>query len=212
VPLTETFEISIDDYLTPNGGIISPIRMRPPAGRLRCRDRAPAALECRVGSGGRRGLRGFGAESAVGLVDATRNCSSCKRYRNRARSPGCASDTRSGRRAIEACHRVKDSFNSYPAGPLRPAGAAAAIDDRAHFEQICTKVIATRTRLVSDLASLGFDVLPSAANLYLRGTVSMCTELAARLRERSIIVRHFENPPRIAPFLRITSTDVQAKL
>ena len=35
-------------------------------------------------------------------------------------------------------------------------------------------------------------------------------DIAAALRERSIIVRHFRNPPRIADFLRITvGTDEQ---
>jgi histidinol-phosphate/aromatic aminotransferase/cobyric acid decarboxylase-like protein len=39
---------------------------------------------------------------------------------------------------------------------------------------------------------------------------SVGAELAAKLRERSIIVRHFRNPPRIADFLRITvGTDEQ---
>ncbi|HWI13135.1 MAG TPA: histidinol-phosphate transaminase, partial [Burkholderiales bacterium] len=35
-------------------------------------------------------------------------------------------------------------------------------------------------------------------------------DLAAQLRSRSIIVRHFRNPARISPFLRITiGTDEQ---
>ena len=75
-------------------------------------------------------------------------------------------------------------------------------------------MIATRTRLVSDLALLGFDVLPSAANfVFARHSQHGGAELAARLRERSIIVRHFNNPPRIAQFLRITvGTDAQCEV
>jgi len=114
---------------------------------------------------------------------------------------------------IEALRRVKDSFNSYPLDRFALAGAAAAIEDRAHFEQICAKVIATRSRLVRDLAALGFDVLPSAANfVFARHSRHGGADLAARLRERSIIVRHFKNPPRIESFLRITvGTDAQCE-
>ena len=74
-------------------------------------------------------------------------------------------------------------------------------------------MIATRTRLVADLEALGFEVLPSAANfVFARHRQHDGAELAARLRERSIIVRHFKNPPRIAPFLRITvGTDAQCE-
>ena len=112
---------------------------------------------------------------------------------------------------IEALNRVKDSFNSYPLGRLAIAGAAAALEDRAHFEQTTAKVIASRTRLVADLAALGFEVLPSVANfVFARHGRHGGAELAARLRERSIIVRHFSKPARIAPFLRITvGTDAQ---
>src|SRR3990172_2742316 len=36
---------------------------------------------------------------------------------------------------VEALERVKNSFNSYPLGRLAIAGAAAAIEDRAHFDR-----------------------------------------------------------------------------
>jgi len=71
--------------------------------------------------------------------------------------------------------------------------------------------VATRTRLAAEMARLGFEVLPSAANfIFVRHPAHDGAELAAALRERSIIVRHFRNPARIAPFLRITiGTDAQ---
>jgi histidinol-phosphate aminotransferase len=112
---------------------------------------------------------------------------------------------------IEALNRVKDSFNSYPLDRLAQAGALASLQDHAYFEALCAKVVATRTRLVAAMAEMGFDVLPSAANfIFARHPAHDGAELAASLRERSIIVRHFKNPARIAPFLRITvGTDAQ---
>ena len=85
------------------------------------------------------------------------------------------------------------------------------MEDAPYFEAICAKVVASRTRLVAAMTGMGFDVLPSAANfIFARHPDHGGADLAAALRQRSIIVRHFRTPARIAPFLRITvGTDAQ---
>lgn len=84
------------------------------------------------------------------------------------------------------------------------AGAAAAFEDRAYFEQTCRQVIDSRERLVGELQRLGFEVLPSAANfVFARHPVHDAERLAAGLREQGVIVRHFKQE-RIRQFLRIT--------
>ncbi len=108
---------------------------------------------------------------------------------------------------IEALERVKNSFNSYPLDRLAIAGAVAAFEDREHFERARQAVIASRAELVAALQNLGFAVLPSAANfIFARHPQRDAAALAAALRERSIIVRHFRQP-RIDQFLRITVGD-----
>ena len=81
----------------------------------------------------------------------------------------------------------------------------------AYFTAMCQKVIASKNTLIADLSELGFEVLPSAANfVFARFPGRDGADIAARLRERSIIVRHFQTPPRISQFLRITvGTDEQ---
>ena len=66
--------------------------------------------------------------------------------------------------------------------------------------------------LTRDLRSLGFEVLPSAANfIFARHPGHDAAGLAKVLRERNIIVRHFKLP-RIDQFLRITvGTDDECK-
>ena len=82
--------------------------------------------------------------------------------------------------------------------------AAAAIDDREHLETTRRAVIKTRAQLVADLAGLGFAVLPSAANfIFARHPQHDAAQLAAKLRERRIIVRHFK-AARIDQYLRIS--------
>ncbi len=106
---------------------------------------------------------------------------------------------------IEALTRVKDSFNSYPIDRLAEAGAIAAMLDIDYFDETCQKVISTREALVKRLEALAFSVLPSGGNfIFAKHSTVSGAELAEKLREQKIIVRHFKKPARIAPYLRIT--------
>ena len=111
---------------------------------------------------------------------------------------------------IEALVRVKNSFNSYPLGRPAQAGAIAAIEDEAWFQHGRRTVIESRARLCEGLSRLGFSVLPSAANfVFARHPEHDGARLAALLRGRAILVRHFARA-RISPYVRITvGTDRQ---
>ena len=105
---------------------------------------------------------------------------------------------------IEALTRVKDSFNSYPIGTVAQAGAAASVRDEAYFRECCARIIAGREAMTQALVERGFVVLPSSANfIFARHLDRDGPELAAELRARAVLVRHF-NKPRTAPYLRIT--------
>lgn len=105
---------------------------------------------------------------------------------------------------IEALRRVKDSFNSYPLGRPAQAGATASVRDDAYFRESCARVIAGREAMTRELTGLGFAVLPSKANfVFARHPALGGLELTAALRERGVLVRHFERR-RTAPYLRIT--------
>jgi histidinol-phosphate aminotransferase len=105
---------------------------------------------------------------------------------------------------IEALRRVQDSFNSYPLGRIAQAGAAASVRDDAHFRESCARVVAGREAMTRELGALGFVVLPSSANfVFARHPARGGTELAGALRDRGVLVRHF-NKPRTADYLRIT--------
>ena len=213
IPLTESFEIRVDDYLTPNGGVIFP-NPNAPTGRLL----ALAEIE-RLLAGNPDSVVvideayiDFGGESAVGLVARYPQLLVTRTLSKSHALAGLRVGYAIGQpHLIEALNRVKDSFNSYPLDRFAQAGALASMEDRAYFESICARVVTTRTRLVAEMETLGFEVLPSAANfIFARHSGHDGAVLASRLRERSIIVRHFKNLDRIAPFLRITvGTDAQ---
>jgi histidinol-phosphate aminotransferase len=213
IPLTESFEIRVDDYLTPNGGVVFP-NPNAPTGCLLALGEIERLLAGNPDSVVviDEAYIDFGGESAVGLVARYPQLLVIRTLSKSHALAGLRVGYAIGQpHLIEALNRVKDSFNSYPLDRFAQAGALASMEDHAYFEGLCAKVVATRTRLVAAMAEMGFEVLPSQANfIFARHPAHEGADLAAALRERSIIVRHFRNPVRIAPFLRITvGTDMQ---
>ncbi len=213
IPLGESFEILVDDYLEPNGGVIFP-NPNAPTGRLLALGEIERLL---AGNSDSvvvidEAYIDFGGESAIGLVARYPQLLVTRTLSKSHALAGLRVGYAIGQpHLIEALNRVKDSFNSYPLDRFAQAGALASIEDHAYFESLCSKVVATRTRLVAAMEAMGFEVLPSAANfIFARHPAHEGAALMTALRERSIIVRHFTRPARIAPFLRITvGTDAQ---
>ena len=213
IPLTDSFEIRVDDYFMPNGGIIFPNPNAPTAKALGLSE-IERLLEKNTESVVviDEAYIDFGGESAVGLVGKYPQLLVVHTLSKSRSLAGLRVGYAIGQpELIEALIRVKDSFNSYPLDRFAQAGAVAAIQDNAYFNETCRKVIATRDRLTAELAALGFEVLPSAANfVFARHAQKDGAALASALRERSIIVRHFRKPARINQYLRITvGTDEQ---
>ena len=213
IPLTETFEIQVDDYLVPSGGVIFP-NPNAPTGRLLALGEIERLLAGNPDSVVviDEAYIDFGGETAVRLVARYPQLLVTRTLSKSHALAGLRVGYAIGQaHLIEALNRVKDSFNSYPLDRFAQSGALASIEDPSYFEGLCAKVMATRTRLVAAMAEMDFEVLPSAANfIFARHPGHDGAQLAAALRERNIIVRHFRNPARIAPFLRITvGTDAQ---
>ena len=216
IPLGSHFEVQVEDFTTPNGGVIFP-NPNAPTGRAIPRADIEALLNRNTNSVVvfDEAYVDYGTESCIPLLRG----SSCPENllvvhtlsKSRALA-GLRVGFAVGHPAlIEGLERVKNSFNSYPLGRLAQAGAIAAIEDQAHLETTAGKVIQTRERLVKELASMGFDTLPSTANfIFTRHPKHAGGKLCQALRDRGIIVRHFKSP-RIEEFLRITiGTDEQS--
>jgi histidinol-phosphate aminotransferase len=88
---------------------------------------------------------------------------------------------------IEQFSKVKDSYNC---DALSIAGATAAIDDRAWFDQTRAAVLATRTRLAESLAQLGMECVPSQANfIWCRHPQHEPAALYQQLKDQGVLVR-----------------------
>jgi len=208
VPLTDSFQIDIDDYLNaPDCGAVIFPNPNAPTGCL-----LPLAEIERLLIGKPdvvvvvdEAYIDFGGESAIALVDKYPNLLVVQTLSKSRSLAGLRVGFAVGHAdLIEALERVKNSFNSYPLDRLAISGAVAAIEDTAHFETTRSAVIRSREQLVRDMTALGFAVLPSAANfIFARHPKHDAAALAAALRARSIIVRHFRKP-RIEQYLRIS--------
>lgn len=207
VPLGPEFEIQVEDYMRPNGGIIFP-NPNAPTGRLLALADIERLLKANPESVivVDEAYIDFGGESAASLVQHYPNLLVTHTLSKARSLAGLRVGFAIGHALlIEALNRVKDSFNSYPLDRFAISGAVAALEDKAYFEETRHKVMATRESLVAEMQALGFTVLPSAANfIFARHAERSGAELAALLRERNIIVRHFSKPARISEFLRIT--------
>lgn len=210
IPLTDDFRIDPQDYLPaagePQGPILFPNPNAPTGRALALGDieRIVAANPDAVVVIDEAYVD-FGAESAVPLVARHDNLLVVQTLSKSRSLAGLRLGFAIGSPAlIEGLERVKNSFNSYPVDRLAAIGATAAIEDTDYFDFTRSAVMRTREALAGSLRSMGFDVLPSAANFVLaRHPARDAAALAAALRERGIIVRHFSHP-RIVQYLRIS--------
>ncbi len=214
IPLGEHFEIRVEDYRQENGGIIV-ANPNAPTGHLLPLDEIEqlAAMHPNSPVVIDEAYIDFGGETAVALIQRHPNLLVIRTLSKSHSLAGLRVGYAIGKPPlIEALERIKNSFNSYPLDRLAIAGATAAMQDKAHLETTRQAVMKSRAWLVSELALLGFDVLPSAANfIFARHPEHDAAQLAGALRTRNVIVRHFKLP-RIDQHLRISiGTDAQCQ-
>lgn len=212
IPLDDAFQIRIDDYTQPSGGILFPNPNAPTGHALPLSD-----IERLVASNPDsvvvidEAYVDFGAQSAISLIGKYPNLLVVHTTSKSRSLAGMRVGFAFGDAAlIDALNRVKDSFNSYPLDRLAQAAATAAYKDDAWFRECTEKVIASREQMTAQLTALGFEVVPSSANfVFARHEGYDAETLAARLREKEIFVRHFKLP-RIDQHLRISiGTDAE---
>ena len=206
VPLDDDLRVRVDDYRRDAGSIILPNANAPtgialPRSEIGRLLDAHASIPVLIDEA----YVDFGGESAVPAIADHPNLLIVRTMSKARGLAGLRVGYALGDAGlIEALTRVKDSFNSYPIGTVAQAGAAASVRDEAYFRECCARIIAGREAMTQALVERGFVVLPSSANfIFARHPDRDGPELAAELRARAVLVRHF-NKPRTAPYLRIT--------
>ena len=207
VPLDESMRLCVEDYSgVPAGGVVIANPNAPTGIALPL-----SAIEQLLQSQPQQVVLvdeayiDFGGESAISLIDRYPNLLVVHTLSKSRSLAGLRVGFAAGsRHLIEGLERVKNSFNSYPLDKLAQAGAVAAYEDTAYFEQTRQAVIESREALTLALQMQGFKVLPSATNfVFVRHPKRDALALAQGLRDSGILVRHFPKP-RIDQYLRIS--------
>ena len=147
----------------------------------------------------------FGAESAVKLIDRYPNLIVVETLSKSRSLAGLRVGFAVGQEnLINALRCVRDSINSYTVDRVAQAGAAAALKDRAYFDETRKKVMGTRAWVAAELEKLGFTVCPSQTNfLFVRHQEKSGKEIFSYLRQEGILVRRWDIPE-IVDWLRIS--------
>ena len=105
---------------------------------------------------------------------------------------------------IADLNTIKYSTNPYNVNSMTMAAGLGALEDEDYTRKNCQTVAENRVFLTDELRKLGFTVTDSKANFVFAAHPALSGEAVyTALRERGILVRHF-NAPKISDYNRIT--------
>ncbi len=206
IPLKEDFSIDVNDYFSEKGVVFIANPNAPTGIKLSLskieellksnRERIVVIDEAYVD---------FGGESAVSLVDkydnllVTQTFSKSRSMAGARLGFGIASE-----KIIKDLNIVKYSTNPYNVNRVTACLGIGAIKDDKYFKKGVQKIIENRTFTMMELKKLGFEFAPSSTNFIFARTDKLSgEELYIKLKERGILIRHF-NSDRISDYIRIT--------
>ena len=204
--LNENFEVVPEDYFRENGGIVlanpnAPTGVELPLDQLEEIFRRNQVSVVIVDEA----YVDFGGESALGLTEKYENLLVVQTFSKSRSFAGMRIGFAMGHPdLIAALNRVKYSYNSYTMNTPSIILGAAAIRDRAYFEETTGKIIRTRERVKKELAALGFTFGDSKSNfIFAKREGTDAEKLFRTLKENGIYVRWFSKPL-IRDYLRIS--------
>jgi len=160
IPLNDSFEIALNDYLIPNGGVIFP-NPNAPTGIPLSLKQIEAFLEKNKESVVivDEAYVDFGTESVISLTEKYNNLLVTHSFSKSRSLAGLRLGYAIGHPdLIEALIRVKDSFNSYPIDRLGLIAGMESFKDDSYFKNVCLKVINTKLNFVDKLKDLNFVI------------------------------------------------------
>jgi len=153
----------------------------------------------------------FGGESAISLLDRYPNLIVTRTFsKSYSLAGGRLGFAVASEEIIADLNTIKYSVNPYNVNRMTMAAGVAAMKENDYYLANCAAVMRTREETAGALRARGFTVLPSLTNfLFARHERVGGERIYRGLKERGVLVRHF-NHPRIEAFNRITvGTDAQ---
>lgn len=206
IPLDEDFNIRVEDYIGINKNIFIANPNAPTGKALPLSD-----IERIVKSNPDNvvvvdeAYVAFGAETALPLIKKYPNLLVTRTFsKSRSMAGGRLGFGVAQASLIKDINTLRYSTNPYNVNRLTLAAGIATLESDDYYLENCKKIIKTRENTVDGLRALGFEVLDSSANfIFAKSDKIEGGELYSALRERGILIRHF-NKPRIKDYVRIT--------
>ena len=147
----------------------------------------------------------FGGESAVSLIHRYDNLLVTQTFSKSRSLAGGRLGCGLGCKALIAdLNTIKYSTNPYNINRMTMAAGLGALEDDAYMRDNCSKIIETREATTEALRRLGFTVIDSSANfVFAKADWIGGSDLYLQLKERGVLIRHFETP-RLKDYNRIT--------
>ena len=147
----------------------------------------------------------FGGESCVPLIRDYDNLLVVQTFSKSRSMAGARLGFAAGNAALIAdLNTIKFSTNPYNVNSMTQALGLGVLLDEETTRANCRTIMENRARTVEALRALGFTVLPSAANfIFAKSDRISGAEVYRRLRERAVLIRHFDKE-RIRDYNRIT--------
>jgi histidinol-phosphate aminotransferase len=147
----------------------------------------------------------FGAESCLPLIREYDNLLVTQTFsKSRSMAGGRLGFGAGNPELIRDLNTIKFSINPYNVNRLTAVAGIACLQEEKYFKDRCREIQRTRDWCVGEMEKLGFELTDSRANfLFARHQTISGEEVYRRLRERGILVRHF-NQERIRDYNRIT--------
>ena len=147
----------------------------------------------------------FGAQSAISLIPKYDNLLVTQTFSKSRSMAGARLGFGAGCEAlIQDLNTIKYSTNPYNVNRMTMAAGIGALEDDDYFRGNCQKIMDNRAFTTEGLRRLGFDCPDSMANFVFARHPGMAgKELNRKLREKGILVRHFDTG-KLTDYNRIT--------
>ena len=147
----------------------------------------------------------FGGESCIPLIRDYDNLLVVQTFSKSRSMAGARLGFAAGSAALIAdLDTIKFSTNPYNVNSMTLAAGLGVLLDEETTKANCRAIMENRAYTAAELQKLGFTVLPSAANfIFARSDKISGKALYAKLRERAVLIRHFDKE-RIRDWNRIT--------
>ena len=206
VPLKSDFSIAPEDYYGLNKTIVI-ANPNAPTGMALSRDAIEGIVKANPDSVVvvDEAYVDFGAESCVELTKIYPNLLVVQTYSKSRSMAGARLGYAIGNaELIRDLETVKFSTNPYNVNRLTLRAGVQAIAEQDYYTENCKKIMDTRAYTKEKLEKLGFTVLDSRSNfLFARKPGTDGGAISRGLKERGVLVRHFDKDP-IRDYNRIT--------